>query len=237
MPASTSAIKLLLVEDDIDVAAGIGDYLGARGIQVDFAYTAAQARALAATAPFDLLVLDVNLPDRDGFRLCRELKTELGLRQPVIFLTAQGGLDDKLTGFAAGAVDYVVKPFAPAELLARVQAIAAHISAADGAKLRAGGYELDLRRHLLQRGDAHLPLHALGFAILRELMAAYPGSVSKQALCDRLWPDEVPDSDPLRAHVYQLRRTLQAAFGRPLIATLRGVGYRFDTGPDDASTT
>jgi len=236
MSLPTDPIKLLLIEDDVDVATGIGAYLTARGVDVDFAYTAAQARALAESTCFDVLVLDVNLPDRDGYALCRVLKSELGLQQPVIFLTAQGSLDDKLAGFAAGAVDYVVKPFAPAELLARVQAIAAHIPAADGAKLRVGDYVLDLRRNLLHCGATHLSLHATGATILRRLMQAYPGSVTKQELCARLWPIDVPDSDPLRAHVYQLRRSLQERFGQALIATVRGVGYRFDLDGDAAST-
>ncbi len=228
----TERIRLLLVEDDVDVAAGLGDYLGARGVEVDFACTAAQARARALAAAFDVFVLDVNLPDRDGFALCRELKRDLGLGQPVVFLTAMGQLDDKLEGFDAGAIDYVVKPFAPAELLARIRALAAQLRAADGAKLRVGGYALDLRRRLLERDGAHLQLNAFGFAIMRRLMEAHPGVVERQELCDRLWPDDVPDSDPLRAHVYQLRRALEAAFGRPLIGTVRNVGYKFDDSID-----
>lgn len=227
-------IDVLLVEDDIDVAAGIGDYLIARGIEVDFAYTAAQAQTRALQSRYDLLLLDVNLPDADGFELCRALKQGLGLNVPVIFLTAQDRLEDKLAGFAVGAVDYVAKPFAPAELLARIRAIVAHAASDDGGRLQVGDYTLDLQRRLLSRGGRHLPLHAIAFTVLRLLMQAHPGTLSRERLCDALWPEEIPESDPLRAHIYQLRRHLQERFSQQPIATVRGVGYRFEaTGIED----
>lgn len=220
-------LKVLLVEDDLDVAAGIADYLEAHGLAVDFAYDATQARARLLESAFDLLVLDVNLPGEDGLSLCHELKREQDLRQPAIFLSARGGLADKLRGFEAGAVDYMVKPFAPAELLARIRAIAIHTNKVDGALLRVGAYRLDPQRGLLLRDELSLPLHATGLAILMRLMQAHPGTVSRQALCEGLWGDEAPDSDPLRTHVYHLRRAIQERFGEAPIATVRGLGYRF----------
>lgn len=162
--AGERPLRLLLVEDDIDVAAGIGDYLGAHGVMVDFACTAAQARARLQAQAFELVVLDVNLPDQDGLSLCRDLKREGGLRSPVLFLTARAALDDKLSAFAAGAMDYMVKPFAPAELLARARTIAAHVPASGGAQVCVGAWVLDLHGRLLRRGGASLPLHASGFA-------------------------------------------------------------------------
>ena len=176
---------------------------------------------------FELVVLDVNLPDQDGLSLCRDLKREGGLRSPVLFLTARGALGDKLEAFDAGAVDYMVKPFAPAELLARARAIVAHAPASGGAGLRAGGCVLDLQGHLLLCGARSLPLHPTGLRLLRRLMEASPGCVSRDELCALLWHDGPPGSDPLRMHVYQLRRQFEDRFGRPLIATVRGVGYRF----------
>ncbi|MEG3192733.1 response regulator transcription factor [Lysobacter sp. D1-1-M9] len=234
MLASSPPLKLLLVEDDVDIAAGIGDYLAAHAVQVDFAYTAAQARARVLAERFDVLVLDINLPDQDGLALCHALKHECGLQSPVLFLTARGELDDKLHAFAVGAVDYVIKPFAPAELLARVRAIAAHVPATGGAQLRVDGYTLDLHGQLLRCGERRLQLHPAGFAILRRLMQASPASVGKSELCELLWADEPPDSDPLRTHVYHLRQALDRCFGQPLIDTVRGVGYRFlaDTAGD-----
>lgn len=217
---------MLLVEDDLDVAAGIGDYLEAHGLRVEFAASAGEARARVAESGFDLLVLDVNLPGQDGIALCRDLKQQ-GLATPAIFLTARGGLQDKLEGFAAGAVDYMVKPFAPAELLARIRAIRAHVAASAGPTLEVGGYALELHTGLLSHAGRHLQLHAAGLAILRRLMQAHPRSVSKQALSEGLWGDEAPESDPLRAHIYQLRQALLERFGEAPIGTVRGIGYRF----------
>lgn len=236
MQADGRRLRLLLVEDDADIAAGIGDYMDAHGASVDFAYTAAQARTRLQKQAFDLVVLDINLPDGNGLSLCRSLKRDAGLRCPVLFLTARDALDDKLTAFDAGAVDYMAKPFAPAELLARVRAIVAHAPAGSGLQVRVDDYALDLQGQLLRRGEASLALHATGFALLRRLMEASPACVSREELSALLWEDGQPDSEPLRMHVYQLRQRLERCFGQPLIATVRGVGYRFvatDVDADD----
>lgn len=227
----TARTRLLLVEDDLDLATGIGEYLAGHGLDVDFAYSAAQARQQVTAAAFDLLVLDVNLPGQDGIALCRELKHGMALTAPVIFLTARGALDDKLRGFDAGGVDYMVKPFAPAELLARIRAITAHIATSESVVLTVEGYTLDLRSGRLSLGLHHLQLHAAGLVILRRLMQAHPRSVSRQRLCDDLWGDESPQSEPLRAHVYHLRQTMQMALGAAPITTVRGIGYRFGASP------
>ncbi|WP_454832485.1 response regulator transcription factor [Pseudoxanthomonas wuyuanensis] len=234
MRTEARPLKLLLVEDDVDIAAGIGDYLTAQGLELDFAYTAAQAAARLQEGSFDMVVMDAGLPDRDGIELCRSLKREGGLRSPVLFLTARGGLGDKLLAFEAGAVDYMVKPFAPEELLARVRAIAAHVPAGGGAQLRAGDYVLDLQGHLLQRAGRAIALHAAGFALIRRLMEVSPACVSHGELCALLWTDMVPGSDPLRMHIYQLRQACRRDLGTMPIVTVRGIGYRFVSGPDDA---
>lgn len=223
--------RVLLVEDDLDVAAGIGDYLQSHGLHVDFAANAHEARARVAETGFDLWVLDVNLPGQDGIALCRELKQAHGLATPAIFLTARSTLEDKLRGFEAGATDYVVKPFAAAELLARIRAITAHASAGEGFSLQVGEYSLDARSGRLSRGAEGMQLHSTGLAIIRQLMQAHPRSVSKQTLCENLWGDAAPDSDPLRVHIYHLRRAMLGRFGEAPITTVRGIGYRFGAEP------
>ncbi|MFP7723553.1 response regulator transcription factor [Lysobacter sp. A3-1-A15] len=233
MPLSPAAVRVLLVEDDLDVAAGLGAYLEQHGVVVDFAYTAREARRLALDATFDVVVLDVQLPDGDGVALCRALKDQ-GLRSPVLFLTARGALDDKLRGFEAGGVDYMVKPFAPAELLARIRALAHHIPASGGMLVRAGDFSLDANAALLTGPGGRLVLHATAVLILRRLMDASPGSVTRDELNALLWGDSPPASDPLRMHIYELRQALGRAFGAPLVETVRGVGYRF--GAADAGT-
>lgn len=224
-------IRVLLVEDDLDVAGGIGEFLGAHGLDVDFAYSAEQARSRVLDAAFDVFVFDVNLPGEDGIALCRSLKLEQSLRPPAIFLTARGDLANKLRGFEAGAVDYMVKPFAPAELLARIRAVVVHGDTAGGGSLQVGEYRLDVHRALLSRGGRSLPLQATPLAILRRLMQAHPGTVTRQALYDELWGDDTPNSDSLRTHVYQLRQLLLERFGEAPIATVRGLGYRFGSAP------
>ena len=222
-------IRALLVEDDLDVAAGLGAFLEQRGIVLDYAYSAREARSRALDAAFDVVVLDVQLPDGDGIDLCRALKRQ-GLRSPVLFLTARGALDDKLRGFDAGGVDYMVKPFAPAELLARLRALAHHIPASGGLLVQAGGFSLDAKAALLTGPGGELALHATAVLILRRLMDASPGCVARDELNALLWGDATPASDPLRMHVYELRQSLKGTFGRPLIETVRGIGYRFEAG-------
>ncbi len=234
MHSSHRPINVLLVEDDIDVAAGIGDYLAAHDVGVDFAYTAGQARSRLRDGAFDVIVLDVNLPDQDGLALFRWLTAEGGLRSPVLFLSARGALDDKLQAFSLGAVDYMIKPFAPAELLARLRAITAHVPISGGAHLQVDDYILDLHGYRLRCGSRGVPLHAAGFTLLRRLMEVSPACVSRDELCALLWDGEPPGSDPLRMHIYQLRRALLREFGQPLIKTTRGVGYRFVGNADAA---
>ena len=229
MTLSPAPVRVLLVEDDLDVAAGLGAYLEQRGVSVDFAYTAREARGLACNATFDVVVLDVQLPDDNGIALCRELK-DLGLRSPVLFLTARGALEDKLRGFEAGGIDYMVKPFAPAELLARVKALARHVPAAGGLGVRAGDFNLDPHAALLTGPGGRVALNATAVLILRRLMQASPGSVTRNELNALLWGDMPPASDPLRMHIYELRQMLSNAFGSPLIETVRGFGYRFGAG-------
>jgi DNA-binding response OmpR family regulator len=226
MTLTPAPVRVLLVEDDLDVAAGLAAYLSPRGMTVDFAYTARDARSLLSSALFDVVVLDVQLPDGDGITLCQQAKAN-GLRSPVLFLTARGALEDKLKGFEAGGVDYMVKPFAPAELAARIKALARHIPAAGGVMVKAGGFSLDPHRALLSGPEGEVTLNATAVLILRRLMDASPGVVTRDELTALLWGDSPPPSDPLRMHVYELRQVLTAAFGAPLIETARGLGYRF----------
>lgn len=220
-------IRVLLVEDDLDIAAGIGEFLQAHEVSVEFAYNAAQARERIRGAHFDLLVLDVNLPDQDGISLCRELKSQWQLGQPVIFLTARGGLEDKLAGFSAGGVDYIVKPFAPAELDARIKALTSHIPATGSGSLAVGHWSLHRGSGRLICSGKGMQLSATGALLIESLMRAHPECVSRENLCSAVWGDAIPESDPLRAHIYELRKALELCFGSAPIATVRGIGYRF----------
>ena len=228
MALPQAPIRLLLIEDDLDVAAGLGAYLEARAVNVEYAYTASAAMSMVTQQTFDLLVMDVQLPDGDGVALCRQLKA-MGMRSPVLFLTARAALQDKLVAFEAGAVDYMAKPFAPAELLARVRALVSNIPTTGGAAIRLGPYALDPVSGLLSARGKQLPLNRTALTIVRRLMEVSPGTVSRDELCELLWAGNTPESDPLRMHIYELRQAFRATFGEPLIETVRGLGYRIGT--------
>ncbi|MCG6117053.1 MAG: response regulator transcription factor [Aquimonas sp.] len=219
-------LRVLLVEDDLDIAAGLVDYLEACGIEAEHALNAREAQARLLEAQFDLWLLDVQLPGDDGFSLCRRLKAAGDASAPVLFLTARGALQDRLAGFEAGAVDYVVKPFEPAELVARMRALARHVPARAGGWIEAEGWRLDPQRGLLQRGGQSLQLGASATRLLRCLLQASPGCVSRSALGEALWGAAAEDDD-LRTHLYALRRSLREAFGEAPIHSERGLGVRF----------
>lgn len=220
-------IRLLLVEDDFDVAAGLAAFLEPRGIEVEFSYSKRAALALALDRAFDLAVIDIELPDGDGRDLCRSLRSR-GFDRPVIILTARTSLEDKLAGFDAGAVDYVVKPFAPAELHARMLALIRQLEMRKTeVALVAGDFTFDPKSGVLTRGAGMLVVSGTAREILRLLIERSPGVVPRSEFDERLWQGDVPASDPLRMHIYELRRMLGDTFGIQPIVTVRGTGYSF----------
>ncbi|MDZ3833324.1 MAG: response regulator transcription factor [Sphingopyxis sp.] len=220
-------IRLLLVEDDFDVSAGLADYLVPHGVSVEFSYSVRSALALALEREFDVAVLDIELPDGDGRDLCRSLRSS-GFNKPIIMLTARASLDDKLAGFDAGAVDYMVKPFAPAELKARIFALHRQVELRSSqASVEACGFSFSLQTGVLRHGPEQLVLAGAAFEILKILIARSPGIVRRSEIEELLWQGDAPASDPLRMHIYELRKLLTATFGQQPIVTVRGAGYRF----------
>lgn len=226
-------IRLLLVEDDFDVSAGLSDYLASRGVSVEFSYSIRSALELALEREFDVAVLDIELPDGDGRDLCRSLRSS-GFSKPIIMLTARASLDDKLAGFDAGAVDYMVKPFAPAELQARIFALHRQIGLSNSeVSIEAFGFTLSPRTGVLRHGLQKMVLSGSALEILKVLIERSPGIAQREDLEELLWEGDVPVSDPLRMHIYELRKALFGAFGLQPIVTVRGAGYRF--GSNDAN--
>lgn len=239
MTEAGSALRVLLVEDDFDVAEGLAAFLEPHGVAIDFAYSVAEARRALRSGTFDVILLDIELPDGNGISLCHEMGDEGAAAVPVIFLTARAGLDDRLAGFSAGGMDYVVKPFAPEELLARIHAMTRRVAPAHlSGEIVAGAYRFDRDTGVLHRGGRHVVLHKAARTIVGLLMEAWPGTVSRDRIESELWGDDVPDSDPLRMRIYSLRNSLREAFGDSPIAAVRNMGYRFDAanpaeGPND----
>ncbi|RYD87254.1 MAG: response regulator transcription factor [Sphingobacteriales bacterium] len=220
------SIRALIVEDNRDISENIAAYLEKHGYLLDFAYEGISAMHLALTNPFDIIVLDLMIPGMDGLRFCQKLRTDAQVSTPVLMLTARDTLDDKLKGFAAGADDYLVKPFALQELHARLQALYKRSHRKADNLLSVG--DLTLNRATLQvhRAGQRVDLTPACLKLLQRLMEAAPSVVTRDDLETLLWADERPDGDALRTHMYKLRHAIDRPFDSPLIHTVHKIGYR-----------
>jgi DNA-binding response OmpR family regulator len=218
-------LSILVVEDNQLLARNLADAFGGLGHAVDFAANGEHGLSLAQEHVYDVLLLDLALPGIDGLEVCRQLRAGLPRRLPVLMLTARDTLQDKLLGFDAGADDYLVKPFAMEELLARCQALA--LRHRDYA-LAVGSLRIDRRAQTVTRGGQPVRLQPAGYRLLLALAEAHPRVMTRSELTQVLWHDEPPDSDALRSHLYQLRQALDKPFPRPMLLTVHGVGFRLD---------
>ncbi|MDR2187081.1 MAG: response regulator transcription factor [Azonexus sp.] len=217
-------MRLLIIEDHPDILANIVDYLEAAGHTVDCAYNGPGGLHLALTGHHDLIVLDIMLPGMDGFQVCRSLR-DSGNHTPIIMLTARDTLDDRLQGLRLGADDYLVKPFALAELEARIEAVQRRARGASP-RLQVADLALDLDTLRVTRGGQVLRLNPACLKLLEILMRKSPGVVRREALEAAMWGDDPPASDSLRSHLHLLRLAVDRPFPRPLLHTVHGVGYR-----------
>ncbi|HPQ42231.1 MAG TPA: response regulator transcription factor [bacterium] len=225
--------RILIIEDNSDIAANMGDYLQDLGHSIDFAWDGISGMHLALTHDYDAIILDVMLPGMDGLTLCRNLRnTDPPNRTPVLMLTARDTLDDKLSGFDAGTDDYLVKPFALQELLARIRALVTRHTVSGETILQIGDLKLCKGPMIVERAGHRIHLNRACLRILMCLMDASPNVVTRQELETLLWGDEPPDSDALRSHIYQLRSRIDKPFKTPLIHTVHGIGFQIKL-PDD----
>ena len=225
-------MRILVIEDNSDIAANLGDYLEDRGHTVDFAADGVTGLHLAVVHEFDAIVLDLNLPGMDGLEVCRKLRNEARKQTPVLMLTARDTLDDKLTGLRSGADDYLVKPFALSELVARIEAILRRTQGNRKRRLEVADLIYDLDTLHVARAGKPLKLNPLGMKVLAILMQKSPAVVRREVLEEALWGDDCPDSDSLRSHIHLLRQALDKPFASPLLHTQHGVGYRLAEGGD-----
>ena len=229
-------MRILIVEDNADIAGNICDFLTAKGHTADYAANGREGLRLATQLSFDAIILDINLPHINGFELCEQLRNEHSVDTPVLMLTARGTLEDKTTGFAAGAWDYLVKPFALEELEMRLKALALRQDAGRAKLLRLGGLTLDTASWSAARDGRPLKLHNAAMQILEALMRAAPNVVSRQELEHLLWGETPPESDPLRSHLHELRKELDKPFAFSMLRTIHGRGYKLVTeDADDAN--
>ncbi|WP_297812058.1 response regulator transcription factor [uncultured Methylophaga sp.] len=218
---------VLIVEDHQDLAANIGDFLEAGGMTVDFAADGMTALQLCSQHNYDALVLDIMMPGIDGFEVCQRVREELQQDMPIIMLTARDTLDDKLSGFAQGSDDYLVKPFEMKELEARlVSHIRRHRGELDSKSLQVADIVFEPKTMRVLRGGEVIRLSPIMLQILRILMRESPKLVTREKLEAEIWGEDTPDSDTLRSHLYNLRKLIDKPFQQNLLHTIPGIGYK-----------
>jgi len=219
-------MRVLLVEDDPELAREVAMGLRGVGARVVHAATAREGRRMAQEEELDVLILDVMLPGETGFALCRSLRDK-GVQTPILMLTARDAIEDRVTGLDAGADDYLTKPFALQELIARVRALSRRRPTLTPRVVRIADLEIDLAGHRARRGDHLIELTAKEFALL-ECFALHPDVVlDRAAITAHVWDDNHdPFTNVLEVLVRRLRRKIDEGYEPRLIHTMRGAGYR-----------
>ncbi|HUX91880.1 MAG TPA: response regulator transcription factor [Gallionellaceae bacterium] len=219
-------MNILLIEDNRDLATNIFDYFEAKGHAMDLAGDGISGLHFAATNQYDALILDLMLPGIDGLTLCRRLR-EAGRLTPILMLTARDSLDDKIAGLEAGADDYVVKPFSLREVDARLYALVRRSQVRGvGSTLQVGDLSFDTGTFKVMRAGRTIELPPVPLKLLEILMRQSPRVLPREEIEREIWGDTPPDSDALRAHLYILRSAVDKQSDKPLIKTLRGIGYQ-----------
>lgn len=217
-------LRVLVIEDQHDIAANIWDFLERRGHVVDHCADGVSGLARAMDGGFDVIVLDLGLPRLDGLDLCRQLRAA-GHGVPVLMLTARDTLDDKLRGFGEGADDYMVKPFAMHELEARIRAVTRRAQPARDC-IALGGLSYDPATMLATREGRTVALTRLQGSILATLLRDAPKVTSHQRLLQAAWGEDGGDMAALHTQVYELRAQIDRPFAHAMIQSVRGIGYR-----------
>ena len=217
---------VLVIEDNPDLVANLYDFLEPLGYVVDAAYDARSGLRFAAEKKFDAIILDLMLPGMDGLDLCRRLR-ETGDDTPILMLTARDTLDDKLQGFASGADDYLVKPFAMQELDARLRALVKRARGEHSREpIRVADLEFDPVTLRVTRAGQPVVLPPIPLKILEMLMRQSPRVVPRREIERRIWGNVRPDSDALRVHISVLRAAIDRPFPEALLRTVHGIGYQ-----------
>lgn len=218
-------MKLLVIEDDPVLGKALEQGLSEAGHWCKWERSGKNGLEQAATQQFDALVLDVMLPDTTGMAVVREIR-QGGIRTPVLMLTALGSVDDRVAGLNSGADDYLVKPFAFPELLARLEAISRRAQDRPSSQLRVGPLSLDLTNRRVTRSETELSLTPTEFSLLEFLMRYAGQVVTRKMLCEHLWESDWEGvTNVVEVHINRLRGKIDRGFAEPLIQTVRGRGY------------
>src|SRR5439155_4187681 len=227
-------MRVLVVEDEPGIAQFIRQGLSEAGYAVDVAHDGQEGLDYACVAEYDVLVLDILLPKLDGLHVLRVLR-DRSIKTPVLLLTAKDTVEDRVRGLDVGADDYLVKPFAFPELVARLRALLRRPPLQMGPILRFGDLAMDTARREIRRGGRLIELSPLEFTLLEYLMR-HPGHVlTRTQLTQHVWNfDFFNDCNVVDVDIGYLRRKIDRGFDRPLLHTVRGVGYRLSDAPDEA---
>jgi DNA-binding response OmpR family regulator len=220
-------MRLLLVEDELDIQGFLKHSLEEAGYQVETASDGKTAERLAIDGAFDILVVDLGLPDQDGITLILRLR-QLGVRAPVLILSARRSVDERVLGLEQGGDDYLTKPFALAELLARLRNLLKRNSppSSEATRLRVLDLELDLLRREASRSGQMLQLTPQEFVLLEYFCRNAGRVVTRSMILDQVWGMRIqPETNVVDVHIYRLRGKVDSIGLQPLIRTLRGVGY------------
>jgi two-component system OmpR family response regulator len=219
-------MRLLLVEDDVKIASFVVKGLSAAGFAVDHATDGEQGLDLGLSEPYDVIIVDLMLPKRDGLSLIERLRREK-IKTPVIILSAKDSVDDRVKGLEIGSDDYLTKPFAFSELLARVQALMRRASGTiESTRLTVGDLSLDLVTREVARNGQRIELQPLEYALLAYLMRNAGKVVSKTMIMEHVWHYNFdPQTNVVEARICRLRDKIDKGFDPKLLHTVRGVGY------------
>ena len=225
-------MRVLVVEDEVKMAALLRRGLSEEGLAVDVAEEGERALLMAGATDYDAVVLDVMLPGIDGFETCRRLRRD-GVWAPVLMLTARGSLDDRVVGLDGGADDYMVKPFAFAELLARLNALARRPPLSEAqTRFQVADLEMDLLKRTVTRAGERIELQPREFRLLEFLLRHVDQVVTRTILLEGVWDYHFdPGTNVIDVHLSRLRKKIDEGEARPLLHTVRGAGYRIGTQP------
>jgi DNA-binding response OmpR family regulator len=221
-------MKVLFIEDNDTIARQVGEFLANHRWNVDFAPNARLGIALALADFYDVILLDLNLPDLDGLAVCEQIKAHAEVTPPILILTARDSFESKAAGFRHGADDYLTKPFDLRELVLRCEALARRHALHQPKNLTLGDLELDLRTKTATRQKIPLELTSVGFRVLELLVKCYPEPASRSYVTHQLWGENPPESDALKSHIYALRKALDKPFAHPMLKTVMNAGFKLE---------
>jgi DNA-binding response OmpR family regulator len=226
---SGDMIKILVVEDEPAIALGLEEDLTIEGYAVEIARDGETAVRRAREGQFNMILLDVMLPRKDGFQVCRELR-HAGVQTPIILLTARTHEAEKVLGLQIGADDYVTKPFSPLELRARIQAVLRRAAGSpDPEMYRFGNVEVDFARCELRSGGKLVDITPVEFKLLTAFIASRGRVLSRRQLLDKVWADTACGDRVVDTHISNLRKKIEENPAEPrFLVSVRGMGYRFD---------